>query len=62
MDKIDSLTISIPSEGIDHLGIGDHSSTEDLHHNVTDVDNPTRKDAIEKLLSPVYTLECHKLI
>ena len=51
VDKIDSLTISIPSEGIDHLGIGDHSSTEDLHKvTESDIDNPTRKNAIEKLL------------
>ena len=50
VDKIDSLTISIPSEGIDYLGIGDHSSTEDLHKvtdSETDIDNPTRKNAIE---------------
>ena len=57
MEKIDSLTISIPSEGIDHLGIGDHSSsTEDLNKSeITEpetdvVENKTRQNAIEKLL------------
>ena len=57
VEKIDSLTISIPSEGIDHLGIGDHSSsTEDLNKSeITEpetdvVENKTRQNAIEKLL------------
>ena len=50
MEKIDSLTISIPSEGIDHLGIGDHSSsTEDLNKSEIP-ENKTRQNAIEKLL------------
>ena len=50
VEKIDSLTISIPSEGIDHLGIGDHSSsTEDLNKSEIP-ENKTRQNAIEKLL------------
>lgn len=51
IDKIDSLTISIPSEGISYLGIGDHSSSNEALNETPDSENnsdPTRGEFITK--------------
>ena len=46
--KIDSLTVSIPSEGIDQLGIGDHSiNPED--QSSPKISNPSRNEFIGKI-------------
>ena len=60
IDKIDSLTISIPSEGIEHLGIGDHSSSnETLNEDSNEAEikpDPVRAEFIQKFLAFWNTL------
>ena len=60
IDKIDSLTISIPSEGIEHLGIGDHSSSnETLNEDSNEADikpDPVRAEFVKKFLAFWNTL------
>ena len=60
IDKIDSLTISIPSEGIEHLGIGDHSSSnETLNEDSNEAEikpDPVRAEFVKKFLAFWNTL------
>ena len=50
VDKIDSLTLSVPADGIDSIGIGAHSVNEDEVKTEQLKEDPRRTELSEKML------------
>merc|ERR1711976_945116 len=49
VDKIDSLTLTVPAEGIDWIGIGAHSVNEDVNESSAKNEDPERESICKKM-------------
>merc|ERR1711976_362527 len=49
VDKIDSLTLTVPAEGIDWIGIGAHSVNEDVNETSAKNEDPKRQSICKKM-------------
>ena len=49
VDKIDSLTLTVPADGIDWIGIGAHSVNEDVNETSAKNEDPERQSICKKM-------------
>ena len=49
MQKIDSLTLTVPADGIEWIGIGAHSVNEEKSSDVKDEEDPERRSISKQM-------------
>ena len=49
MQKIDSLTLTVPADGIEWIGIGAHSVNEETSSDVKDEEDPERRSISQQM-------------